>query len=65
MSGTSSFVGSLVSMIVVISLSVLKLNYWFYVLIPIFLTASYMAYKYSPDLYKERKYSIVKKLFNE
>lgn len=65
MSGTSSFVGSLVSMISVISLSVLKLNYWFYVLIPIFLTASYMAYKYSPDLYKERKYSIVKKLFNE
>lgn len=65
MSGTSSFVGSLVSMIAVISLSVLKLNYWFYVLIPIFLTASYMAYKYSPDLYKERKYSIVKKLFNE
>ena len=65
MSGTSSFVGSLVSMIAVISLSVLNLNYWFYVLIPIYLTASFIAYKYSPDLYKERKYSLVNKLFNE
>jgi hypothetical protein len=65
MSGTSSFVGSLVSMIAVISLSVLKLNYWFYVLIPIYLTASFIAYKYSPDLYKERKYSLLNKLFNE
>ena len=65
MGGTSSVVGSLVSIIAVLLLSLLILNYWFYVLIPIYLIASVVAYKYSPDLYKERKYSLVNELFNE
>ena len=65
MGGTSSVVGSSVSIIGVLLLSLLILNYWFYVLIPIYLIASVVAYKYSPDLYKERKYSLVNELFNE
>ena len=65
MGGTSSVVGSLVSIIAVLLLSLLILNYWFYVLIPIYLIASVVAFKYAPDLYKERKYSLVNKLFNE
>ncbi len=65
MRGTSSFVSSLVSMVAVISLSLLKLNYWFYILIPFYLFLSYMAYKLSLELYKVKKYVLVNKILKD
>jgi len=65
MKGSSSFISTLVSMVAVISLSLLKLNYWFYILIPFYLFLSYMAYKFSLDLYKVKKYVLVSKILKE
>jgi len=65
MRGSSSFVSSLVSMVAVILLSVLKINYWFYALIPFYLVASIVACKYSLDLYRTKKYILINKLLKE
>jgi len=62
MRGSSSFISTSASMIAVLLLSMLKLNYWFYILIPFYLFLSIMAYKFSLDLYREKKYSLVDKL---
>ncbi len=62
MRGSSSFVSTSASMIAVVLLAMLKLNYWFYILIPFYLFLSIMAYKFSLDLYREKKYSLVDKL---
>ena len=65
MRGTSSFVSSMVSVVVVVSLSLLKLNYWFYILIPFYLFLAYMAYMFSLDLYKVKKYVLVNKILKD
>lgn len=65
MKGSSSFVSSIVTMIAVILLSVIKINNWFYILIPIYLIASFVAYKLAIDLYKDKKYMITNKLMKE
>ena len=62
MRGNSSFVSSMVSMVAVVFLSLLKLNYWFYILIPFYLFLSYMAYHYSQDFYRGKKYNLYNKL---
>ena len=61
MRGSSSFVSSIVSMIAVVLLSTIYLNYWFYILIPFYLFLSIMAYRFSLDLYQEKKYILVDK----
>jgi len=65
MKGSSSFVSSIVSMASVVFLSVIKMNNWFYILIPIYLIGAFSAYKLAIDLYKDKKYMIAKKLMNE
>jgi len=65
MKGSSSFVSSFVTMIAVILLSVIKIYNWFYILIPIYLIASFVAYKLAIDLYKDKKYLITNKLMKE
>jgi hypothetical protein len=62
MRGSSSFISSLVSMVAVITLSLLKLSHWFYILIPFYLFLSFMAYKFAVNLYIEKKYNLVDKL---
>jgi hypothetical protein len=62
MRGNSSFVSSMVSMVAVVFLSLLKLNNWFYILIPFYLFLSYMAYHYSQELYRLKKYNLYNKL---
>ena len=63
--GSSSFVSSIVTMVAVILLSVIKINNWFYLLIPIYLIVSFFAYKLAIDIYKEKKYLITNKLMKE
>lgn len=65
MKSSSSFVSSTVTMIAVILLSVIKIYNWFYILIPIYLIASFVAYKLAIDLYKDKKYLITNKLMKE
>ena len=62
MRGSSSFVSSLIVMVSVISLSLIKINYWFYSLIPLFLLFSFAGYRLAIDVYKDKKYQIYKKL---
>ncbi len=62
MKGSSSFVSSLSAMVSVIALSLIKINYWFYILIPLFLLFSFAGYRLALDVYKEKKYQIYKKL---
>lgn len=59
---TSSFLGGIISMISVTILSLMKLNYWFYIFIPIYLVLSVVVYKAGFSIYKERKYKIIQKL---
>lgn len=65
MKGSSSFVSSTVTMAAVILLSVIKINNWFYILIPMYLIVSFLAYKLAIDLYKNKKYLIANKLMKE
>ncbi len=65
MKGTSSFISSLVMMISVSALYLIKLNYWFYILIPIYLILSFGAYNLAVGLYKEKKYLLAGKLMKE
>lgn len=65
MKGTSSFLSNLITISSVLLLVLLKVNYWFYILVPIYFIASYVGYSYSFELYKTKKYALYKKLFKE
>ena len=65
MKGTSSFISSIVATVSVILLSVIKIDNWFYILIPFYLILSFMAYKLAVALYKDKKYLIADRLIKE
>ncbi|MCD6597496.1 MAG: hypothetical protein J7L04_07405, partial [Bacteroidales bacterium] len=58
----SSILGSIISMISVTTLGLMKLNYWFYIFIPVYLVLTIVIYKAGLSIYKERKYKIIQKL---
>ena len=58
----SSILGSIISIISVTTLSLMKLNYWFYIFIPVYLVLTIVIYKAGLSIYKERKYKIIQKL---
>jgi len=60
--GISSSVSSIVTMTAVILLSSVKISLWFYILIFSYLIISLIACKLAMDLYKNKKYGLVRKL---
>lgn len=63
--GNSSFVGVFVSMFSVLILTAMRVNNWFYILIPIYLLLAFTAIKVAFQLYEEKKYRVFEKLFKE
>lgn len=63
MKGSSSFISTFVSFLAVIILALIKVDLWFYLLIPLYLIVSFMACKLVLDLYKYKKYILFKKIF--
>ena len=63
MRGSTSMMSIMSSLAGVFLLVTLNINYWFYILIPVLPAISTFAAWYSMDLYKERNYQLMKKLF--
>lgn len=62
MKGSTSTLSSLTSAAGVLILATIKMNYWFYVLIPVFLILAGIALSVSIDIYRDKKYLLTAKI---
>ncbi len=65
MKGSTSPLGIIAAMGGVFILTTIKLNNWFYILIPLFVIIGFIGLWLSLDMYKEKKYIITNKILKE
>jgi len=65
MKGSSSPFGVIIASGGVLLLTTIRLNFWFYAVIPVILLMGIIAYWYSVDDYKMKKYRLLEKIIKE
>ncbi len=65
MKGSTSPLSIIAAMGGVLLLTTIRINYWFYFLIPLYVIIGFIGLRLSLDIYKEKKYIIANKLMKE